>query len=208
MRSLKLFIIKDWIVIRKYLWVVLLYLCFLTVSGSSSFLVTIIPAMMLIIVSNVDLRPFHKYLTSLPVSRKGMILGKYVSSGVYMTGGVILAVLFYLGGSFIRGTNAGEITVQAIVPTLLLLVMFMALYYPLYYWLGPKGGQYLNFIWMIVLGGSIGISSMFSVDEGGATPSELFLNSGAGLTLVLGLAGLFVILSYLLSVAIFLRKDI
>lgn len=202
MGNLKLFIRKDWMVIRKYKWFFLLYLLIYSTLDSSNFLLTIVPATMIIFVSNSDLRPFHKYLGSLPLSRIGMVFGKYVSSGFYMMVGMALAALFYLGGSYIRGTDP---EMQNAILTFLTLSIFMAVYYPLYYWLGSKGGHLLlSFSWLIILGATMGI---FTSDIEVFRRMELFLNSGAGYVFTIALIGIFLVPSFHLSVAIFRRKD-
>jgi len=78
------------------------------------------------------------------------------------------------------------------------LILFIAVYYPLYYWLGPKGGQTLKLVLVAVLFAiTMAINTLWS----DGLPTDYLWHG-------LGISCLVVFASYQLSAYIFSRTDV
>lgn len=206
MGNLALFIRKDWIVLRKYAWFFLLWLVFFSFGNNGKLLGVMLPAMLIILISNIDLNPFHKYAFSLPLSRREIILGKYLSSVFFMLTG--LAATYLLQSAFFLLTG-GELsyTLFQICVSGISLTMFITLYYPLYYWLGPKGGQILKMVVMLVaFTVTFTINTVIQNSQEWVTSTHI--DSGMVIMMGIGISGLLLVLSYHLAAIIFRRIDV
>lgn len=206
MGNLALFIRKDWIVLRKYAWFFLLWLLFFSFGNNGNVLSVMLPAMIIILISNIDLNPFHKYTFSLPVSRREMILGKYMSSVFFMLVGLASTYLFQTAFSLLTGREMNYTWFQICVSAISL-ALFVTLYYPLYYWLGPKGGYLLKIVVMLVaFAVTFTLNNIIQNSQGWITST--LSDSGMVIMMGIGISGLLLVLSYFLAAAIFRRADV
>lgn len=88
----------------------------------------------------------HLLLNSLPVTRQEIVTAKYVFH--------LAASLFFVGISVLYWALAGDLSPQAALSQLLIamgvIVWYMAVFFPLYYWLGPRFVQLGMFILFII----------------------------------------------------------
>ncbi|QQZ59890.1 ABC-2 transporter permease [Paenibacillus sonchi] len=203
---------KDFILTRKYLLLLLLFYMVIGYSNQDSYIVSALLPSMLMLMNACSLDVQHnnqRFLVSLPLPRHQLVLAKYLSLLPYAAISLISTLLIYL---------AGVATGRAIEPIawrdLLLMIacfpLLAAFYLPLYYWLGQKGMQIVNMIFMMLV--MFGFTALSSV-----TPKlpGLFdwINSGTKDNIVLwaigGVAYLFLLYcSYLISLRFFVKKDI
>ncbi len=188
---------KDWMVIRKYAWLFAIWLALFSFGNAVGILGYMVAGMMIIVISNTDLHPFHKYSMSLPIPRRDIVLSKYVSSLLFMLIGLLAGFLVQIAYIWLGGDGEGSVLYQNIVSGISL-ILFIAVYYPLYYWLGPKGGQTLKLVLVAVLFAiTMAINTLWS---DGLQTDYLWYG--------LGISCLVVFASYQLSAYIFSRTDV
>ncbi|GAB2697894.1 ABC-2 transporter permease [Paenibacillus thermoaerophilus] len=200
---------KDLIVLRWYFLFVAAYVLVfgvITVTPFSPMMLVVLPTMMLtLFATNLEIRNKSMlFVGSLPVGRKQIVQAKYASFFVYLAIGIVLGCLSNLSNQVRYGPEDFPFSLQTLALAVFVSMLFTSLYYPLYYWLGTKSAAIATFSTLFLTAAGIAgfISVADSVDIGIANVSGFpFLYA---LPLV-GLALLFV--SYRLSLAIFLRKD-
>ncbi|KWX80100.1 hypothetical protein AMQ84_05060 [Paenibacillus riograndensis] len=203
---------KDFILTRKYLLLLLLFYMAIGYSNLDSYVVSALFPSMLMLMNACSLDVQHnnqRFLVSLPLPRHQLVLAKYLSLLPYAAISLSCTVLIYL---------AGVATGRAIEPiawrNLLLLTacfpLLAAFYLPLYFWLGQKGIQIVNMIFMLLV--MVGFTALSSVTP--KLPGLLgWINTENTDNIVLwaigGVAYLFLLYcSYLISLRIFVKKDI
>jgi hypothetical protein len=88
-------------------------------------------------------------------------------------------------------------------------LLMMCLYLPLYYWLGVQGAQFLNIAMMvIVMLGNVAITSI--VEDYDLLQISSWFNSHQSGSIALGISLLLLItvLSYLISLTIYKKRDL
>ncbi|NUU62154.1 ABC-2 transporter permease [Paenibacillus agri] len=203
---------KDFVLIRRFLlFLVPYYIYMATMSLHLYSLLATLPPLMLLINSctqDSQLR-IQRLLVSLPVRRKELVFSKYLALLPYTLFGAISILLFYLvttvSGHVISSTSWQEIGI-----TLAIFPLLASIYLPLNYWLGAKGAQVVNIVFMLavmLLSESVQnlvnlLSTLTRVSEGLLSNHTLFyLFSGL---LYIGLIGC----SYFISLRIFVQKDV
>ncbi|WP_268794508.1 ABC-2 transporter permease [Paenibacillus sp. DMB20] len=119
-----------------------------------------------------------------------------------------LAATYLLQSAFFLLTG-GELsyTLFQICVSGISLIMFITLYYPLYYWLGPKGGQILKMVVMLVaFTVTFTINAVIQNSQEWVTSTHI--DSGMVIMMGIGISGLLLVLSYHLSAIIFRRIDV
>jgi len=97
--------------------------------------------------SHEDKNNSHILLNSLPVDRKEIITAKYafhIGIGIAFTG--LAGILGALSGSWPPGTGPWQTGVFALV-----IIWFVSLFFPMYFWLGPRFVQVGMFFLFIIL---------------------------------------------------------
>lgn len=204
---------KDFILQRRYLWIIALYV--LAFSGMFStnnpnMLYGLFPGMMLILVVGSDMRLGNQqFLVTLPIKRNIIVLAKYVSSVL----AIFLAEAVCFGVSFgIRQFNS-EIVFNEyflLAGSLASVLLTMSIYLPLYYWLGIHGAQFLNIAMMVlVMLGNVAISSIAG-DTNDIEQITSWISSHQTGSIALGISSLLliIVISYLISWSIFKRRDL
>ncbi|WMT39076.1 ABC-2 transporter permease [Paenibacillus sp. D2_2] len=204
---------KDFILLRRYLWIVALYVVGFSgmfSSNNPNLLYGLFPGMILILVVGSDMRLGNQqFLVTLPVKRSIIVLAKYVSSILAL----LLAEVVCFGVSFGISQIKSEIIVNdyiMMIGSLASVLLMMCIYLPLYYWLGVHGAQFLNIAMMVVVMlGNVAVSSIVE-EENGLERIFSWINSHQAGSIALGISSLLLIIfiSYLISLSIFKRKDL
>jgi len=204
---------KDFILQRRYVWIIILYV--LGFSGlfstnNPNMLFGFFPGMMLILVVGSDMRlGSQQFLLTLPVKRSIIVLAKYVSSVL----AILLAEAVSFGISFgIRQFNSEVVFNEyfLLIWSLASVLLMMCIYLPLYYWLGIHGAQFLNIAMMVIVMIGNGAISSIAVEDNGAERFFSWINSHQTGSIMLGISSLLmlIVISYLISLFIFKRKDL
>lgn len=210
---MKGFLLKDLLLLKGY---VRSYLLFLIVFGLISFkdptfnLILILPTLSVMLCMstfNFDEKyNWNTYAVTLPISKKNIVLSKYIFSIILLIVFSLIALLvsyvFSLinGSSFILTTELVNILGSIIGITLVLSIMI-----PFIYKFGSEKGRTIIFI-IFILGG-IGIGYVLKninimVDE---SLLNLFKNYGLYIILLIDIIVMFI--SYKISTKIFMKKE-
>ncbi|AIQ13066.1 ABC-2 transporter permease [Paenibacillus durus] len=216
MSNLVSLIRKDFMLSRNYLLFLLVYLIFMTImnTGSAPFglsLLVTMPAMMMLLttclqdVRNVNIR----FSLSLPVHRSLIVASKYVSVLPF----TLIGVAFTLVMSQVLpqlGYEGLNISWREMGVSILLVPLIASIYLPLYYWLGPKGSQYVNTVFfMVVIFGSANLGDIINGIPGLKTFIQESPDMGFEKWLVGGAVYIvFIAVSYLISLRLFSTRDL
>lgn len=202
---------KDFIALKSSLWTILLYLAvfsfaFIPKSEMSIYFVGIYTAFgSIILATMIDIKNHnHKFLVTLPISRKHIVLAKYITAVIYTLFGVIASYGIHrlIKLSFPQ-LEKPDYTLLPILVSVGMLLVLISIYMPLFYALSKKGAGIINAVFMV---------SLIIL----AQPAAVLMNmvSEKGLindqTLLLILIGIVVVFiaSYFLTISLFTRKDL
>ncbi|MBA9086450.1 hypothetical protein FHR92_002928 [Fontibacillus solani] len=211
MSSISLLMRKDLLLLKRYLWLIVIYTIIFSgfVQKDNLLLYNFLPMLLLILVVNNDMQPSsQQFLGTLPVRRKVLVLSKYVSAGSLL---IIAGILGGLVNSLARYYLDGNMYFHTllVVGSIISGLLFMALYIPLFYWIGPKGGQFLNIVLILFVMMGNGIVTGILSTEQSITIMDWFNNHPVEGGVICGGAIIVAILtSYVISTAIFKKRDI
>ncbi|WP_068785918.1 ABC-2 transporter permease [Paenibacillus phocaensis] len=211
MSSLIHLVRKDMLLMQRYIWLLVIYSIVFSgfVQTDSSPLYGMLPGMVLILALNADMRlSSQQFLVNLPVRRSFLVLSKYASAFMMMVLAFVFCMLVNAGANVFHGQSAA-INQGQMLSIFCVQVLFMAIYIPIYYWLGLKGSQYLNVAMIIVIMiGSQLASSLLGGEDTVLLSSAVKAHPVAAGFLGAGVAGLALIVSYAVSRRIFARRDL
>lgn len=211
MSSISLLMRKDLLLLKRYLWLIVIYTIIFSgfVQKDNLLLYNFLPMLLLILVVNNDMQPSsQQFLGTLPVRRKVLVLSKYASAGSLL---IIAGILGGLVNSLARYFLDGNMYFHTllVVGSIISGLLFMALYIPLFYWIGPKGGQFLNIVLILFVMMGNGIVTGILSTEQTITIMDWFNNHPVESGIICGSAIIVAILtSYVISTAIFKQRDI
>ncbi|MBC8531675.1 ABC-2 transporter permease [Gehongia tenuis] len=202
-------ILKDFINLRKYVLLMLgaaaIYAVLAFVNEDMSFLTAflVIFSAMLPITSFAydDMAKWDAYALSAPVSRRDVVLSKYIFAFLCLLIGAVVALLFVLFTSSLQGI-AGDEQWVVVYTTFVLGIAYIAILLPLLFKFGAEKGRYMG---IAVLFGPF-LIFMLLKNAGMPMPSdkEFFtLLSWAPLA-----AAALYVLSFFVSKAIYRKKEI
>ncbi|MEK4515921.1 ABC-2 transporter permease [Paenibacillus sp. FSL H8-0122] len=203
---------KDFMLTRKFALLLIPYFVLMLYSNAQAYTVfSLLPALLLLInACTIDMQHNNqKFLATLPVPRQRLIQAKYLTIIPLSLFSLICTLVMYFVAvqmgkldEPLRWRELGLIT--AVIPLL------AAFYLPLYYWLGQKGMQIVNFIFMMVI--------MLSFTTFGSLNKEFpalaqWVQDGKidnMLLVFIGVLAYLIIIyaSYLISSRIYMNKDI
>lgn len=213
MSSAYLLIRKDFVLIQKMMLIFIPYYIimglFTDATGLTMF--ALFPAMLLLVNScSLDVQHHNlRFVASLPVSRSLVVRAKYLALIPY----AVFSIVCTLALTFVAGAIGKEWSLLTWRETVVFAVVFAvlaAIYLPLHYWLGQKGAQVVNlvFIMSIMFSASAfaNLRDWFPALDTWMTTGA----SGAGIPLVLTVLGCAVVVyaSYLISLHVYTSKDI
>ncbi|MNW39715.1 hypothetical protein D3C74_168070 [compost metagenome] len=211
MSSISLLMRKDLLLLKRYLWLIVIYTIIFSgfVQKDNLLLYNFLPMLLLILVVNNDMQPSsQQFLGTLPVRRKVLVLSKYASAGSLL---IIAGILGGLVNSLARYYLDGNMYFHTllVVGSIISGLLFMALYIPLFYWIGPKGGQFLNIVLILFVMMGNGIVTGILSTEQTITIMDWFNNHPVESGIICSSAIIVAILtSYVISTAIFKQRDI
>lgn len=203
---------KDIMLIRRYLWLILIYTIIFSgfIQGNNSTLLySLLPGMVLILAIGPDMSvQGQQFLISLPVKRNYLVLSKYGSSFIIIFLSMVICLIMNIVTDM-TDYGAIHLNIKFVAGMLISLIWFMSLYLPLYYWLGLKGGQFLNVTMMIIIMGGNGmITSLLSSNDMAIVPNWGAMHPWIVGTFVSSATVLAVVISYLISFAIYRKRDL
>lgn len=202
---------KDFIALKSSLWTILLYLAvfsiaFIPKSEMSIYFVGIYTAFgSIILATMIDIKNHnHKFLVTLPVSRKHIVLAKYITAIMYTLFGVIASYgIHRLINLLLPQLDKPDYTVLSILVSVGMLLVLISIYMPLFYALSKKGAGIINAVFMIslIILAQPAAALMNMVSEKG------LINDQTLLLILIGIVVVF-IASYFLTISLFNRKDL
>ncbi|MGZ7444534.1 ABC-2 transporter permease [Paenibacillus sp. TH7-28] len=202
---------KDLLLMKRYAGVLAVYAIVFSgfIQSNNSFLYGMLPGMVLILTLSADMQlPVQQFLVNLPVRRSLLVLSKYASAFFFMLAAFLLSVLLDKGAAVLQGVPVnwepaymlGVFSVQILV---------MSVYIPLYFWLGPKGAQFLNIAMMLFFfGGSFAVYSVLGSERAMALIARFGEHPYASGLMGICLAVLAVFVSFKISCLIFAKRDL
>ncbi len=202
---------KDVIAIKSSFWIIFVYLAvfsfaFIPNNEMSIYFVSIYTAFgIIILATTVDIKNNnHRFLVTLPINRKQIVLGKYITSILL----AVFGILASYGVHEIAKLAAPELVkpydpiLSIVIPVGIVLVL-TSIYMPLFYALSKKGAGVINVVFMIVL-------IVFAQPVGYLIHAFNNQQSISKLVLFLIPAAIviFVVASYYLTIYLFKKKDL
>ncbi|MFD1774683.1 ABC-2 transporter permease [Paenibacillus rhizophilus] len=216
MSNLVSLIRKDFMLSRNFLLfgVPYLLLIFIMNTKSTPFGVSLFvtfPAMMMLLTSCLqDIRNVNiRFSVSLPVHRRLIVASKYVSVLPFILIGAAFALVLSLVLQRL-GYDILNLNWRVLGVSILLVPLTASIYLPLYYWLGPKGAQYVNTVFFLVI--FFGMNNLGDIIS--AIPGlKSFILDNADMGLEKWLLGgavyiVFIAASYLVSLRLFTSRDL
>jgi hypothetical protein len=147
-------LIKDFLVLKKYICtlfiLVAIYVVFSFTSGNMSFLngmVSVVFAMIVITTfSYDDLAKWDKYALSMPITRKEMVLSKYLIAFIFMITGSVVSILSTVIFTLIKGSDFDIVLFLPIIIISEGAVLFNSILIPLIYKFGVEKSRIMIFI--------------------------------------------------------------
>ena len=206
-------LLKDWYVIFKQGKVMFLFVLLYLILGAlgentffGAFAVLFLSLLPITVMGFDERSKWDRFAVTLPVTRKQLVLEKYLFSLIALGAGAALYLVFTIAGSaFVhRSTDLAEL-LGVLAPMLSVSLIFSAVNFPMMFKLGVEKGR-LWFILIIALLGAIlgGLLAMRS-NEGGSLPPWL---NGQLLWLLLPVSLLLFAISYPLSVRIYEKREL
>ncbi|WP_440117479.1 ABC-2 transporter permease [Paenibacillus sp. QZ-Y1] len=202
---------KDYIALKSSLWVILFYffvfsVAFIPTVEMSMYFVGIYTAFGSIMLATMnDIKNNnHKFLVTLPVTRKTIVQAKYLSAILYTLFGVFAS----FGAHGLVSLNFPELNkpdflVRDILISVGMMLVLISIYMPLFYALSKKGAGIINTVFMVVL-----IILAQPVASLMSMAGENGMGSESVYVLVSVCILLLFIVSYLVTVRLFARKDL
>ncbi|ETT69619.1 hypothetical protein C173_16976 [Paenibacillus sp. FSL R7-277] len=203
---------KDFMLTRKFALLLIPYFVLMLYYNSEAYTVfALLPALLLLTnACTIDMQHNNqKFLATLPVPRQRLIQAKYLTLlPLALFSLVCTIVMYYVAVTMgkldepLRWRELGLIT--ALIPLL------ASFYLPLYYWLGQKGMQIVNFIFMMVI--MLNFTAFASLNKEFPALAQWVQNGKIEnmLLVVIGVLAYLIIIyaSYLISSRIYVNKDI
>ncbi|MNI69099.1 hypothetical protein D3C73_1248300 [compost metagenome] len=136
------------------------------------------------------------------------MLSKYVSAGSLI---IISGILIGLVNCLALILQAGNVNFNTyiVAGSTISGLLFMALYIPLYYWLGPKGGQFLNIVLiLVVMAGNGTITAILSSEQANTITAWFNNHSLASGLMTVGIIIVAMLVSFVVSTTIYKKRDI
>ncbi|MNB94360.1 ABC-2 family transporter protein [compost metagenome] len=203
---------KDLIIVQKF---ILLLIPYYMVMGFTNFdnytVFALLPAMLLLInTCTMDVQQNNqKFLVSLPVPRQQIVLAKYLAMLPYSVLSFACTVLLYVI-AFSVGRTTEPLAWRELLLCIAGFPLLASFYLPLHYWLGRKGTQVVNMVFIILV--MVNFAAIKQLMEWFPGLAE-WVSSGRADSLllpVIAVLGYVLILfcSYLISLRVFTSKDI
>lgn len=175
------------------------------VSFLSGFIILLCTMMVITTISYDHLAKWDKYALTMPITRKEIVLSKYVIFIVFSISGAIIGNIFTLvGGYFIKSINVVEAMIGS-VSILAVDLILGSIILPLLYKFGPEKARLLIILVTLIPTGLIMLGSQLFKNLGLSAPSVDVIKNLIFAIPVLAI--ICVIISYFVSLKIYSKKD-
>ncbi|NMO98032.1 ABC-2 transporter permease [Paenibacillus lemnae] len=202
---------KDYIALKSSQWIVILYLVvfstvFIPRMDMSMYFVGIYTAIgSIMLATMVDIKNHnHRFLITLPINRKHIVKAKYLTAIAYMLFAVFSSFgIHWLTIRLFPLLDKPNYTFNDIIISIGIILLLISVYMPLFYALSHKSAAVINAVFLVALIVLAQPAAQFihwlSEESQWQSPITLFVYPGILL--------LFLV-SYLVSVKLFSRRDI
>ncbi|MFD0710508.1 ABC-2 transporter permease [Paenibacillus sp. GCM10027626] len=154
-----------------------------------------------------------RMLASFPLRRSDIVTSKYVGIIMFMCISFLLTSLWrWLAGFVLPVQELPWFSTQSMIMTILILFVFYAIYFPLFFATGSRLVQVLDLIVIFSLGGiglfAIRILEWTNVDMGSSLLNLLNSDSISVLLWVLSVSFILLLLSWCLSMSVYKNKNL
>jgi hypothetical protein len=202
---------KDYIALKSSLWSILFYfvvfsVAFIPTVEMSMYFVGIYTAFgSIMLATMIDIKNHnHKFLVTLPLSRRNIVQAKYLSAVLYTLLGVFASSgAHWLVNFLFPELNKPDLSVLDILISVGILLVLISIYMPLFYVLSKKGAGIINTVFMfvlIILAQPVA-SLMSMAGENGMGRASVYVFVSVCILLLF-------IASYFVTVRLFARKDL
>jgi O-antigen/teichoic acid export membrane protein len=202
---------KDYIALKSSLWAILFYfvvfsVAFIPTVEMSMYFVGIYTAFgSIMLATMIDIKNHnHKFLVTLPLSRRNIVQAKYLSAILYTLFGVFASSgAHWLVNFLFPELNKPDLSVLDILISVGMVLVLISIYMPLFYALSKKGAGIINTVFMIVLIilAQPVASLMNMAGENGMGRASVYVFVSVCILLLF-------IASYFVTVRLFARKDL
>ncbi|HEY5556892.1 ABC-2 transporter permease [Acetobacterium sp.] len=201
-------ILKDLLNLKgtfKTLGVMMLLFTVIFIPAGNDFvfgIIIIMLAMMVITtISYDDLAKWDTYALTMPVTRKEMVLSKYLVLGILTISGAILSLIVGIIGTMIVGRSFSMEILAIIGVVLLIALVFGSVMLPLIYKFGAEKARLMLMLCFLIPMGIIFLLEKTNI------PIPIDANPWMYLSLLIGFTLVGLILSYGLSLKIYEKKE-
>lgn len=203
---------KDFLLIRRFIWLLAIYAVVFSgimQKGNHTLIYSLFPGLLLILgISSDSQRSAQQFLVSLPVPRNRLVLSKYLSSLILVVAAVLIATGMNFASDLLYG-HPVHLDLMLIVGTFLSMVVFMSIYLPFFYWLGLKGFQVVNVVMMIAIMVANGVmTSLLTASDFRFLQDRFLEQPGLSWVFLILLTLLVSVISYLISCRAFRTRDL
>jgi hypothetical protein len=203
---------KDFVLTRKFILLMVPYYLILGYTNAEAYtLFSLFPAVLLLINScSIDMQHNNqRFLVSLPLPRQRLVLAKYLSLIPFTMFSLICTLLLYLI-AFTLGRIDAPLRWRELGLSTAAFPLVASFYLPLYYWLGQKGMQVVNFVFLMLI--MFNFTALTNLSERAPAISS-WIQTGRLDNVLLPIIGILAYLiiifgSYLLSVRLFISKEV
>ncbi|ETT48214.1 MULTISPECIES: ABC-2 transporter permease [unclassified Paenibacillus] len=203
---------KDFMLTRKFILLLIPYYLIMGYMNAESYTVfSLFPAMLLLINScTIDMQHNNqKFLVTLPVPRQRLIQAKYMTLIPFSLFSLTCTILLYLV-AFTMGKLDEPLRWRELGIATAAFPLLASFYLPLYYWLGQKGMQIVNFIFIMVI--MLNFTAITSLSKRFPALAEWISTGRLDNVLLVAISVLaylvIIYASYLVSLRIYMHKDI
>ncbi|WP_019910890.1 ABC-2 transporter permease [Paenibacillus sp. HW567] len=203
---------KDFMLLHKFMLLLIPYFLIMAYTNIDYYTMFGLFPSMLMMMNACTLDVQHnnqRFLVNLPLRRQQLVLAKYLALLPYCLISLISTLLIY-GTAFLLGWTSEPVAWRELFLVIATFPMLAAIYLPLYYWLGQKGMQIVNFVFIMLI--MINVTGFSSLKDRFPAFSEWLATGTTDSILIPVIAGLaYVIIlycSYLISLRIYIKKDV
>ncbi|QOS77538.1 ABC-2 transporter permease [Paenibacillus sp. JNUCC31] len=202
---------KDYIALKSSLWTIIFYfvvfsVAFIPTVEMSMYFVGIYTAFgSIMLATMIDIKNHnHKFLVTLPISRRNIVQAKYLSAVLYTLFGVFASSgAHWLLNVLFPELNKPDLSALDILISIGMVLVLISIYMPLFYALSKKGAGIINTVFMFVL---IILAQpvawlMSMAGENGMGRASVYVVVSVCILLLF-------IASYFVTVRLFARKDL
>ncbi len=208
-------ILKDILNLRPQLKIfglmILIYAVIFIPTGQADFIsgfITVISAVIVVTtISYDDLAKWDRFALTMPITRKEVVLSKYVSMLLFSIAGAIIASIFNIAGGYInKDINIAQVLLTS-VASLSTALIFGSIILPLLYKFGVEKARFFIILCALIPTAIVvvGVQILNRLDISIPIPSEDLLENMIYLIPVVAM--ILVVVSYFITLKIYIKKE-